>query len=235
MIVLSKNRIILAFTALALAAAAILAAFRAGSSPSGNMLGGYSKDYVILIHVDDKKLYLLEEGEVVKKYTIATGKSGFSSPIGDWKIVNKGTSWGKGFGARWLGLNVPWGVYGIHGTNDEGRIGQAVSHGCIRMRNRDVIELYGMVAVGTPVVIRNGPYGPFGWGFKTLLPGQRGADVLAVQKKLKELGYYDGDEDGIYGERMKQALFEFQREHGLKVKDKITHDDYDAMGFIEFD
>lgn len=235
MIVLSKRKILLMLAALALAAAAILALSRAGSSPSGNMLGSDSKEYVILIHVDDKKLYLLEEGHVVKKYTIATGKSGYSSPIGDWKIVNKGKSWGKGFGARWLGLNVPWGIYGIHGTNDEGRIGQAVSHGCIRMHNRDVIELYGMVRTGMRVVIRNGPYGPFGWGFKTLQPGQRGADVLAVQKKLKELGYYEGSEDGIYGEGMKKALHEFQRERGMKVENKITHDDYDAMGFIEFD
>jgi hypothetical protein len=220
-------------------ALAIIAAFQAvggGSSPSGSMRGGSSKNYVILIHVDDKKLYLLDgDGNVVKKYTIATGKSGFSSPIGDWKIVNRGASWGKGFGARWLGLNVPWGVYGIHGTNDEGRIGQAVSHGCIRMRNRDVIELYKLVGIGTPVVIRNGPYGPFGMGFKTLQPGQRGADVLEVQKKLKELGYYDGAEDGIYGEKLKAALFQFQRERGLKVENKITHDDYEAMGFIEFD
>ncbi len=42
----------------------------------------------------------------------------------------------------------------IHGTSDEGRIGSAVSHGCIRMRNRDVIELFDGVAPGTPVDIR---------------------------------------------------------------------------------
>jgi hypothetical protein len=235
LIVLSRRRIILALLALALAAAAVFQMAGGGSSPSGRMYGGNAKNYVILIHIDDKKLYLLEDGQVVKKYTIATGKSGFSSPIGDWKIVNKGKSWGKGFGARWLGLNVPWGIYGIHGTNDEGRIGQAVSHGCIRMRNRDIIELYDMVGVGTPVIIRNGPYGPFGMGFKTLQPGQRGADVLEVQKKLKELGYYEGSEDGIYGEALKAAVHQFQREHALPVENKITHDDYVAMGFIEFD
>lgn len=41
----------------------------------------------------------------------------------------------------------------IHGTNEEGRIGQAVSHGCIRMKNSDVIELFDRVAVGTMVII----------------------------------------------------------------------------------
>jgi ribosomal protein L14E/L6E/L27E len=232
MIVFSKKNIILSLIVLALAVAAFCQIAKVIST-SGNMS---AKNYVILIHVDDKKLYLLNgDGQVVKKYTIATGKSGFSSPIGDWKIINKGSRLGKAFGARWLGLNVPWGVYGIHGTNEEGRIGQSVSHGCIRLRNKDIVELYNLVSVGTPVVIRNGPYGPFGWGFKTLTPGARGADVLEVQKKLKELGYYAGLEDGIYGEDMKEPVHQFQREHGLKVEDKITHEDYVAMGFIEFD
>ncbi len=41
----------------------------------------------------------------------------------------------------------------IHGTSDEQRIGEPVSHGCIRMRNRDVIELFDAVTPGTPVEI----------------------------------------------------------------------------------
>jgi lipoprotein-anchoring transpeptidase ErfK/SrfK len=41
----------------------------------------------------------------------------------------------------------------IHGTSDEQRIGEPVSHGCIRMRNRDVVELFDQVAPGTPVDI----------------------------------------------------------------------------------
>jgi len=41
----------------------------------------------------------------------------------------------------------------IHGTNEEGLIGRPASHGCVRMRNRDVVELYELVAVGTPVEI----------------------------------------------------------------------------------
>jgi hypothetical protein len=43
--------------------------------------------------------------------------------------------------------------YGIHGTNNPASIGQAVSHGCIRLRNEDVTQLYHMVTVGTPVFI----------------------------------------------------------------------------------
>jgi len=41
----------------------------------------------------------------------------------------------------------------IHGTNQEDRIGEQASHGCVRMRNDDVIVLYDMVEVGTPVTI----------------------------------------------------------------------------------
>jgi len=41
----------------------------------------------------------------------------------------------------------------IHGTNEEGRLGQAVSHGCVRMANADVIALYDEVEAGTPVLI----------------------------------------------------------------------------------
>src|SRR5215467_1709373 len=41
----------------------------------------------------------------------------------------------------------------IHGTRHEDKIGEAASHGCVRMRNEDVIELFELVAEGTPVVI----------------------------------------------------------------------------------
>jgi lipoprotein-anchoring transpeptidase ErfK/SrfK len=45
-------------------------------------------------------------------------------------------------------------LYRIHGTNEPSEIGQAVSSGCIRMRDLDVIDLYSRVHVGTPVVVR---------------------------------------------------------------------------------
>jgi lipoprotein-anchoring transpeptidase ErfK/SrfK len=43
--------------------------------------------------------------------------------------------------------------YGIHGTNKPETVGQAVSHGCVRMRNDDIERLFEMVPVGTPVFI----------------------------------------------------------------------------------
>jgi len=45
-------------------------------------------------------------------------------------------------------------LYRIHGTNEPSEIGQAVSSGCIRMRDLDVIDLYSRVRIGTPVVVK---------------------------------------------------------------------------------
>lgn len=191
-------------------------------------------EYTVFIEIDEKKLYLYEDGELVKTYPIASGTQDMPSPIGTWKITGKG-KWGKGYGGHFMGLDVPWGRYGIHGTTRSGSIGRAASHGCIRMFNRDIRELYEMVPVGTQVIIRNGPYGPFGMGFRNIRPGDRGADVLAVQERLIERGYYEGKADGIYGEQMKKAVHDFQADHNLDVKNAITHEDYDAMGLMEFD
>ncbi|RBP45530.1 L,D-transpeptidase family protein [Garciella nitratireducens] len=188
----------------------------------------------ILIELNEKTLYVLKGNKVLKTYTIASGKSETPSPIGEWTIVEK-ASWGGGFGARWLGLNVPWGRYGIHGTNKPGSIGWNVSHGCIRMRNEDVKELFDLVTLNTRVVIRGGPYGAFGNGFRTLVPGDRGQDVMVVQRKLKELGYYQGNIDGIYGIGMEYALNQWQKEKNLPISNKITTDLYKKLGIQLFD
>lgn len=200
----------------------------------GHPAAAEAPEYRILIEIDENRLYLLDQTHCVKKYPISSGKVGWPSPIGDWRIAEKGR-WGEGFGGRWMGLDVIWGSYGIHGTLQEYAIGRAVSHGCIRMRNQDVKELYELVPLGTPVCIRNGVYGPFGNGFRKLAPGDRGADVLAVQKRLKKLGYYAGEETGIYEDDLKLSIYRFQSEKALKIKYTLTTADYEAMGFEEFD
>ena len=50
-------------------------------------------------------------------------------------------------------LTLRGGEYAIHGTNRPASIGGFVSYGCIRMHNRDIVELYRLVAVGTPVIV----------------------------------------------------------------------------------
>jgi lipoprotein-anchoring transpeptidase ErfK/SrfK len=50
-------------------------------------------------------------------------------------------------------LTLSGGEYAIHGTNNPGSVGRFVSHGCIRMYNRDITDLYGRVRIGTPVIV----------------------------------------------------------------------------------
>jgi hypothetical protein len=187
----------------------------------------------ILIEVDKKQLKLInrENEKIIDTYIIATGKPGSPTPLGSFKIVEKG-HWGEGFGSRWIGLNVPWGKYGIHGTNKPNSIGSNVSAGCIRMNNRDVEELYSKVSNNTIVLITNGLYGPFGEGFRELKPGDRGADVLEVQKRLKYKGYYEGTSDGIYGETMKIALINYLKDNDIPLTDRVTSEIYARLGII---
>ncbi len=192
-----------------------------------------SGTYTILVEVHKKQLKLIdrENESVLKTYPIATGKPSSPTPLGTFKIVEK-AQWGEGFGTRWLGLNVPWGKYGIHGTNRPGSIGGNLSAGCIRMRNRDVEELYSMVSNNTIVTIINGLYGPFGQGFRELKPGDRGSDVLEVQKRLQQKGYYEGSLDGIYGEGMKSALIKFLKDNNLSLTDKISEEIYSKLDIV---
>lgn len=184
----------------------------------------------ILIEVDKKQLTLVdrENESILKTYPIATGKPNSPTPLGTFKIIEK-AKWGEGFGTRWMGLDVPWGKYGIHGTNKPGSIGSNLSGGCIRMRNKDVEELYGMVKHNTLVLITNGLYGNFGQGFRELRPGERGADVLEVQKKLAEKGYYEESLDGIYGENMKASLLRYLKDNNLELTDKIGIEIYNSL------
>ncbi len=191
------------------------------------------KEYTILVEVDKKQLQVLNkfDGEIIKTYPIATGKPNSPTPLGTFKIVEK-AKWGEGFGTRWMGLDVPWGNYGIHGTNKPGSIGSNLSAGCVRMRNRDVEDLFDMVEIGTLVNISNGIYGALGQGFRELRPGDRGTDVLEVQKRLAQRGYYDGSLDGIYGEMMKLSLINYLKENNMEITDKINFLIYNSLGII---
>lgn len=194
------------------------------------------KNLNILIDVDSKLLYVIDidSNEVLKKYVVATGKPDTPTPLGTFTIVEKG-KWGGGFGSRWLGLNVSWGKYGIHGTNKPGSIGYNASQGCIRMRNKDIEELYSIVNYNTNVTIISGSYGPFSYGFRRLKPGDRGADVQEVQKRLKQKGYYSGAIDGVYGDGTKIGLINFLKDKNMPITDIIGYETYRELGIILMD
>jgi lipoprotein-anchoring transpeptidase ErfK/SrfK len=109
--------------------------------------------YSIMINLNNHQLTLFKDSNVYKTYPVAVGKPSTPTPRGTFKIKNKSVNPGGPFGARWMGLTVPKGSYGIHGTNDPSSIGKSISHGCVRMYNKDVIELFNLVPIGTTVRI----------------------------------------------------------------------------------
>lgn len=109
-------------------------------------------NYRIIVDLSDRMLYLLDNNIVVRGFPVGIGTMLTQTPSGTYTIINKAPNPGGPFGAYWLGLSRPH--YGIHGTNDPASIGHKVSHGCIRMYNSDVLQLAGLVPIGTSVVIR---------------------------------------------------------------------------------
>jgi len=128
---------------------------------------------VVTIQQSTFTLRLFKNLKLRKRYRVAVGQPGYPTPRGRFSIVSKqvnptwsvpnspwagelaGTSVGGGSAAnplkaRWMGIVN--GV-GIHGTGESGSIGTRASHGCIRMHVSDVINLFGRVPIGTPVLI----------------------------------------------------------------------------------
>ena len=169
-------------------------------------IGEKNAPYEIHIDVESKTLTLFQRDKLVKQYTIATGAWDTPTPLGVFTINSRGSGEMCGFGPCFLALNVPWGNYGIHGTNKPESIGSNASHGCIRMRVKDAEEVYATVPNGTRVVIQCGSFGELGTSLRPLKEGDRSSMVCAVQRKLKALGFYYGWPDGIYGAATQQAV-----------------------------
>ncbi|MEG6584510.1 L,D-transpeptidase [Dendrosporobacter sp. 1207_IL3150] len=107
--------------------------------------------YSITISISRRTLTLFNNGTPIRSYPVGTGKHYSPTPKGQYHIVNKRPNPGGPFGSMWLGLSIPH--YGIHGTNNPSSIGGYVSKGCIRMYNKNVIELASIVPIGTVVNI----------------------------------------------------------------------------------
>lgn len=130
-----------------------------------------------------------------------------------------------------MGLNVPWGEFGIHGTLDPYSLGWSSSHGCIRMDNSDVSELYKTIPIGTRVTIVDGVYGAFGKGFRNLKSGMYGSDVMEIQKKLKELGFFSGNTNGKFGKETEEAVKKYCKANRLYSRKVIDIELQKHMGF----
>ncbi|MBA4601031.1 L,D-transpeptidase family protein [Thermoactinomyces sp. AMNI-1] len=180
------------------------------------------------------KLYVMQGKQVKAQFPVGIGKEKTPTPIGKWFIVDKGKNWGGGFGPCWLGLNVPWGRFGIHGTNKPYSVGEHSSHGCLRILNANIKKIYKMVPLGSKVIIE----GPLLGANETekvsrSFRGQKGTLVLLIQNRLYHGGYYKGDLDGIFGRELEKAVLQFQKDHGLEKDGQVYIEEYLALGLLE--
>jgi lipoprotein-anchoring transpeptidase ErfK/SrfK len=128
----------------------------------------------IVVHVDSNTLDLYDGFRVVRSWDVATAKPGWTTPTGNWTLYRKAEdptwynpaldSWGADLpavipggpgnpmGTRALYITAP-GLIRIHGTSSPESIGRYASHGCIRMHNEQIEELYELVPVGTKVIV----------------------------------------------------------------------------------
>jgi lipoprotein-anchoring transpeptidase ErfK/SrfK len=122
------------------------------------------------IDLSDRRLTLYQGNDLVKSYPIAVGRRDWQTPVGAFQVVQmiRNPAWmnpltravipggnpNNPLGRYWIGFwtdGQNW--VGMHGTPNPESIGQAASHGCIRLYNRDIQELFTQVSVGTPVTV----------------------------------------------------------------------------------
>lgn len=125
----------------------------------------------LIVDLSDRKVRLYEKRKLKATYPIAIGQEGWETPTGTFKVqqMYENPAWKhpitgeeippgnkeNPLGKRWIGFaSQDKLLIGFHGTTDYSLIGQAVSHGCLRMKNADVIALYKAVQVGTPVIVK---------------------------------------------------------------------------------
>jgi lipoprotein-anchoring transpeptidase ErfK/SrfK len=152
------------------AAALLLAPALARAGQTVPFNGGYHSGSIVIVTHARELYYVLGNGSAIR-YPVGVGKAGMAwhgranverklmSPAwqappeiaGRYGPVIAGGSPQNPMGAAVLGLDN--GNYAIHGTNNPGSVGQFVSHGCIRMYNADILDLYRRAQIGTEVTV----------------------------------------------------------------------------------
>ena len=152
--------------------------FGSGASPIARTTvsspGNYAPGTVI-VNTAERRLYLIQSDGTALRYGIGVGRDGFRwSGVHRVSAKKEWPGWtppsemrrrrpdlpghmaggiDNPLGARALYLGST--LYRIHGSNEPETIGQAVSSGCFRMTNEDVVDLYNRVPVGTTVIVKN--------------------------------------------------------------------------------
>lgn len=123
----------------------------------------------LVLSLQSRLLEVRVPGKAPVRYEVAVGQDDWQTPVGKFKVINKleNPAWqhpitketiapgpDNPLGTRWIGFwSDGQAQIGFHGTNQEDLIGEAVSHGCVRMRNKDIQTLYQQVDIGTTVKI----------------------------------------------------------------------------------
>lgn len=136
-----------------------------GWIPEGK-LAFYTTSAKITIDLSERRLSVHRRGVLVDTYPVAVGKPGWETPQGDFFVNQKlkPPSPGGAYGALAIGISafqmklapsdwVQGGPVAIHGTNEDHLIGKAISHGCVRMHDKDVLAVSRYVPAGSPVEI----------------------------------------------------------------------------------
>ncbi|CAN1210660.1 L,D-transpeptidase [Tumidithrix helvetica PCC 7403] len=123
----------------------------------------------LVLSISERQVYAYQDDRILKKFPVAVGKGGWETPTGEFKILRmiRNPAWQSPWtgdvippaednplGLRWIGFWTDGkDTIGFHGTPNESLIGQAVSHGCVRMKNRDIVALFELVEIGMTVKV----------------------------------------------------------------------------------
>ena len=133
-------------------------------------IAGMVRQTKLVIRLESRTLEFHEGGKLVHSYDIAVGQTDWETPVGHFAVLDMrrnpvwehpitreaiATGPDNPLGTRWIGFAYDGGYHiGIHGTNQEELVGQAVSHGCVRMREEDIQTVFNEIAIGTPITVR---------------------------------------------------------------------------------
>ena len=123
----------------------------------------------LLLNLKKRRVFVYQGQKMIASYPVAIGRRGWETPTGQFRVIQmvREPVWEHPFtgqlvpsgknnplGARWIGFWTDGANFiGFHGTPQENLIGRAVSHGCVRMRDRDIKALFERVQIGTSVIV----------------------------------------------------------------------------------
>jgi lipoprotein-anchoring transpeptidase ErfK/SrfK len=139
-------------------------------SPIANDFVPAPNEIHLLLKLGERKVYVYRGTKLINKYQVAVGKKGWETPVGNWNVqlMQKNPGWtnfktgevmppgpDNPLGERWIGFWTDGkDEIGFHGTTNLKSLGNAASHGCVRMSNQNVKVLFKIVRVGTVVRVR---------------------------------------------------------------------------------